>query len=704
MPFPDEALAVDVELKLGGVWTSITDRVKTKSPITITRGRSAEGDEAEPTRCSLTIRNTDGWASPRNPLSPWYGLIGRNTPIRVTVEGGSRFVGEVPEWPVTWDPAGNVEVQIEAAGIMRRLGQGAAPLRSAMTRALLGETSLGIDIFAWWPLEDAPGSRQAAPGIPGQPPLFAVDEVTFTGEPSGGIGGGVTFDANGRLLGRVLGCPPEWAVAVWFDLPADMDASSVSPVVQWTCPGSFALRYWSMFIGSGAAGFPFLEVANANGVVTTAMQVDVDLRGRGPMMAMAEVFMSAGDAIITLYADNGAGGEGFQDTVAATPSAPIVEIGTNADINTEGIQFAGTISHLMVVEDIIGPLVLTEYPAAKGYVGERAADRIARLCDEEGVPVTITGEAADSEPMGAQHPDTLLNLLAECAAADGGTLGEQRDEVGLAYRTRAADYNTTPALSLDYHDQVAHPLHPTDDDRHLRNDYTVERRGGSLARAVLETGPLSVLAPPDGVGIYDESVTLNLAADTQLADQAGWRLHLGTVDEARWPLVKIKLHKHPDLIASATAVDLRSVIEITGLPPWLPPDDVRLIVDGYTEVIEPLRWTLEWNTVPQSPYRVGVLDDAVLGRLDTDGAELAAPAGDDDTSLSVATPSGPLWTTDDAEFPFDVEMGGEVITVTDITGATSPQTFTVTRGVNGVTKSHPAGTAVQLAQPMILSF
>jgi hypothetical protein len=67
----------------------------------------------------------------------------------------------------------------------------------------------------------------------------------------------------------------------------------------------------------------------------------------------------------------------------------------------------------------------------------------------------------------------------------------------------------------------------------------------------------------------------------------------------------------------------------------------------------------------------------------------------------VATTSAttPLWTTAAADFPFDIAIDGERITVTNITGASSPQTFTVQRAINGVTKAHPAGTPVVLFQP-----
>jgi hypothetical protein len=47
-------------------------------------------------------------------------------------------------------------------------------------------------------------------------------------------------------------------------------------------------------------------------------------------------------------------------------------------------------------------------------------------------------------------------------------------------------------------------------------------------------------------------------------------------------------------------------------------------------------------------------------------------------------------------------IGGERMTVTAVTGSSSPQTLTVTRSVNGVVKSHATGVPVVLADPNYL--
>jgi hypothetical protein len=100
------------------------------------------------------------------------------------------------------------------------------------------------------------------------------------------------------------------------------------------------------------------------------------------------------------------------------------------------------------------------------------------------------------------------------------------------------------------------------------------------------------------------------------------------------------------------------------------------------------------------------LDSASLGRADTDGSQLTTAVDATAVSISVTTTSGPVWVDSAAyasEFPFDITMGGEVMSVTAITGTTSPQTFTVTRSVNGVVKDQLAGADIVLSQPMILS-
>jgi len=143
---------------------------------------------------------------------------------------------------------------------------------------------------------------------------------------------------------------------------------------------------------------------------------------------------------------------------------------------------------------------------------------------------------------------------------------------------------------------------------------------------------------------------------------------------------------------------------VSAPPAWLPPDGISQIVQGVTERLGGYIFQIDFCGVPESPYEVLVLDDPVHGRLDTDGCTLHASISSSATSLGADTAAGfPLWTTAAGDFPFDIQMAGERMTVTNITGTSGTQTFTVVRSVNGVVKAQAAGTAFSLFFTPILA-
>lgn len=90
-------------------------------------------------------------------------------------------------------------------------------------------------------------------------------------------------------------------------------------------------------------------------------------------------------------------------------------------------------------------------------------------------------------------------------------------------------------------------------------------------------------------------------------------------------------------------------------------------------------------------------------RIDTDGSRLARSIDPSATTLSVATDRGPRWVDSarqPSEFPFRIQVDGEVMTVTAISGSSSPQTFTVTRSAGS--RAHDSGAPVCLAEPTVL--
>jgi hypothetical protein len=602
-----------------------------------------------------------------------------------------RFSGEVSAWPPRWESELDVTTPIEASGISRRLGQGSSPLQSALRRGMLSDAI--TPPVAYWPCEDGADASRFASAFAGHPPL--------TRNSSGGVTPADWDDAPATTAiptytsGSTRGTVPAYTATnhlrlmVFASFPDTLDTGEHLVMEARTSGTS---RLWRLWINQ--LGQLIIRAYDLDNTQILDSGAGTALLGRSGLLWIYLTQSGANIAWQIGHADADSGQTGVVDaTLTARTFGRAIGVGVGPG-NLQGTA----VGHVVV-------LATAEFWSAEtfaqAWTGEAAIDRMARLAEEEAVPVTVRADGDVGELVGPQRPRRYLDLVREAAAVDLGVLSDRRDALGLHYRARSTLYNQAPALVLDYDAGQAYaPLHPEDDDQATRNDVTVERDGGSSYRAVREDGPLSIQPPPAGVGRYDDSVRLSLHTDTQPQDQAGWRLHLGTIDEPRYPKVRLNLHRSPELIDAAKRLELGDRIAITNPPQWLPPGAIDLIVQGYTETINSVTWDITWTCTPGSAWTVGVMDD---DRADTAGCELDADVDADDTELSVQTTAGPRWTTDPTEFPFDVLLGGEVVTVTAISGTTTSQTMTVTRSVNGISTSHDAGTAVALAQPAIVA-
>jgi hypothetical protein len=110
-----------VEMFLNSAWTDITPYVYYRDMIEITRGQSGEGAQTETSSCRMTLNNRDGRFSPRNPEGAYYGQLGRNTPIRVSIDAAKSYLslpGGASDGATTPDAAalditGDIDIRIE---------------------------------------------------------------------------------------------------------------------------------------------------------------------------------------------------------------------------------------------------------------------------------------------------------------------------------------------------------------------------------------------------------------------------------------------------------------------------------------------------------------------------------------------------------------------------------------------------------------
>ncbi|MFG2650968.1 hypothetical protein [Streptomyces sp. NPDC048436] len=648
MVFPDTALGVRVELHLGGAWLDITGDVYTENPITITCGRPDEGARTDAASCTFVLNNTSGRYSPRNPRSDLYGLLGRNTPVRVSVAPYGptgprlvRFVGEVPGWPVKWGTKHSVSVSVTAAGILRRLGQGAAPLQSAMRREFSNPARTAV--VAYWPLEDGSGATEFASALPGAAPMritsAGIKPAAYTGHEASDV---LPTLGDGAATGITPIYPTTGESALRF-FAAFPDSAPEAEVVLCSFVTTGRISRWSLTLrpdgrlsmyGRNALGVDLVSlITGGNSLLGKKVNIGLDLIESG--------FLTD----YRLY---------YVDLDAYTyEGGPVSEWSGN----TIG-QAVGRITHIGVGggkagEAAVGHVVLANAAAAYsgtgramiGWAGESLSTRLQRIAAEEKIPFTYTGRPnAAGTRLGAQTVAALLDLFQVAADADSGMLHEQRDALALAYRSRATLYTQPPALTLDYAArEVVAPLEPVDDDQAVRNDVTVQRTGGSSARAVCESGPLSVLPPPDGIGRYTDSRTLNLYSDDQCAPYAWWGLHRGTWDEARYPSVSVALHEAPHLAETVAAVDVGDRARILTPPPWLPPGTIELLVEGYTETLGVRTWEITFTCSPGGPWLVATLDDVEYAVVGTDGTELVAAIGEAETTFEATVTAGPAW-------------------------------------------------------------
>jgi hypothetical protein len=619
-----------------------------------------------------------------------------------------RFWGEVPAWPQTWDVTGtDVTAPIEAAGIMRRLGTRAKPLRSALTRAMAGISEGDFVPIAHWPMDGGSGATSFASGFSGQPAATITGSVSPASY-SGFMGSDPLPVLNsGGVVTTVFPTYTDtggWQVQFTFMIPSSGFSNDADMVIIPLKPGGTV----ATLILTWDQGFQDLRFTALNAAgASLGTNFGVGFGGLrqfnvGYMGAISDyTYLGTHYNTFSMYPadDTGIPVLNLDLTPGGTPGVPMLAQGVASSVSS-GWSY-GQVALYTDTGFIATPNIGPNAAAAGGYIGETATDRMIRLCREEGIYLEVTGDTADSAPMGPQTSSKLLDLMFDCADTDLGILYEPRDALGLAYRTRPSLYNQT-GLGLDYAaSQVFAPFAPTEDDQLIVNDATARRPNGSWARVTAEPGPLSTDDPPDGVGTYDEDRTYNVYTDDQLLPIAGWRVHLGSWDEARYPQVHVMLHApgfsaNAMLTAQAAAVDIGDYLSVDNPPANLPPDLIELLAQGYRETHHTYEWDITWNCVPAGPYKVFTLDSSVLGRLSGDQA-LASSVTTSATSWSVATLSGPLLATSG---PFGQQwmVEGELVTVTNVTGGTSPQTATVTRNVNGIPggKTHGSGAACNL--------
>lgn len=670
-----QKVPIKVEIYVLGGWVTVTSRGRGVSDVEITRSQSPGAIQPETDTMRCTLGNLDGWLTEDNGLSPWWPDIGRGCKIRLSLTGilgsdAQRFQGQIDMMVARYPGGTDSVMDITAIGTWGVLVQSAEPLAGAVARLILADTT---DLVHYWHMYDAENTIGFAPVLAsGKPMVFEV-------------AAGIYEAPAWRTVTQPPGGGPDNAARLNESLTYTPDLTVAAP---WSV--SFAIRRPDDFVDGSPIAAVYFLLDGSQTIVSITGPTGVDATGEASWWHYYVTGTQVGaDAVLSLWRNG-------EPRTGATYAGQ-----TMGDLTRFSAASSACDDDYSMAEVAIYSNASVDYEAhsdaLQAWVGERADVRIQRLCDEEGVDIEITGTSTVT--MGPQSADTLPNLLEECALADQGLLGDGGTDGALTYVCNSSLYNAAAAVAVTRGALVPSTA-PRWDRQDITNDVTSQLPDGSSYRVTDEDHVTRTNAR------IKRNPTVNLETAADLAFDAQWRLYLGTLPGPRYPRWGINLRNTDGAKLASTILAAvpgsRITVADTALPATHPAGGMDQLILGWTERLDADVWEWEPHTRPWA-HDVDVYGpDADGGLWQTDVSSIDTPGGVSSTatSWSVAT-TGSLWGTTAAYptgFPVLIKAGGLTYRCTAITGATSPQTFTVTRLGTGLDKSHAAGTRVTVAK------
>lgn len=615
------------------------------------------------------------------------------------------FIASISPQPV--DPSLNlITTEIEAAGVLRQIMQGEDPLDSTLRRSIPEQDG----VVAYWPLEDDTSSTEFASALAGYPPMRVLD-----GTPS--FAAFSDLDASKPLpyANKAIwkGEIPSYAftgdiqVRFFMKLPATGSVDGKIICRFFTAePGAW---FWELLYHTGG-DLELRVMTTETAVVYTTGTLNLDLDG---VLCRVSIELSevGSDVAWKVYAlpVGSTGTTVYNSTMAGIGLRAV----NSLLLNQSWLAVADRLDqcvfgHVTVQSEITSIFDVLEETNA--YEGERTFTRLGRLGRENGFTADVQPGPQAHLYMGPQRPANLQSNIRECIEVGNGFVYEARGDSALMYREVTSVYSRDFALTLSL-SQLVPPWRPTIDDRDSRNRWTVSRVDGSSATAEQSTGRRSTLPPGEGgIGPYASSDSLNTQTDASLADQASFRVSIGTVTEPRYPDVVVE-RARPEVLQDATAstrlLDVRpgDRIEITGTAPVYLYDTVRVLMTGWTEELSRFRHTFTFPAVPAAPYDAWKIESTEYGRLDASASTVDISVDTTATALTVVS-GVDWWTSDAGDLPIPIRVDGEVMSATAVTNPT-PSLIAVGTAAHAdnatVTPGLPGGTTTTKDVLLILA-
>lgn len=690
------ALNIVGELFIDGAWTSKAG-YSDRGGWTFETGPDVE-TSYRPSKIGVTWANDDQEMDPSNPSSSLYGKIGRNTKVRLRVNSLTLTQAEASQWEpestVEYTPTNNrgaAWVSMTAEGLFRRLGKWTDTLQSVMTRYITGAPGL----ILWAPLEEPAGATRPSQGIGNAPTPIATGTFSFGEDgPFGaasalkmGTGGYIDISTKGSSSGN-------WTVSFAMKLPVVPVSGIGYPVLSILDSG---VRQWDLNFNSGSITLDvnsFLGGNHLNWIVSygtppnrwTWYTLTVTTSGSTVSVNLATYAQS--DAV-GFFA-----GTSFTSSFGAGRVLKLFCSQNSA--NNDALYSHWTVqpSNSVYLQGLNANRIFNSYP------NELAGARFVRLLQEQGLTAYVGGDGAKMMPLGPQRTGTLLDLLSECVSSEGGIVYDEPLDIALTMRSREDISARTPALALTA-SQVKYPLKKVIDDSGLANVVTVSNADGSMAVASLDSGPISQLAPPNGIGLVKFDLDINMGNVGGLQNRAGYELAKRSSDRPRYRQLKVDLFANPTLANTVTGMRPGDWISVAGIAP----DTIYLRAISWTRSGDAVRDEVTFNCLPAEPMQIAVIDNAAH-RTDSSSTVLNAAITSTATTVVLKT-ANPVEVWDTAG-GYDLMIAGERIGVPaagmGAASGTAPnilQTITgAVRSKNGVVKAQVINAEVHVADPV----
>lgn len=686
-----------IELQLGGVWTDITTSVRHQN-ITITRGTRDGSPKPNPAKATLKLNNTGDQFNPSNPTGPYFGLLKRNTPIRIscasTVINPERFTGEVYAFEPRWNETlSDRWVDIEAAGALRRIINRKRVARSYYRTWLNTRTTTPIPRY-FWPLEEGSAAISAQPDIGGS--AGTLKEAFPDGQ---GWGKAAMTDwlADGVALNNLnemyFPCDMRGSTAASWEVSVLLSFDNDKGLSTGIIDCGTVQYFWAMSTDTvtdpdNPTGGLTVYIFKA-GELVTFRSIDPDislpLKDVGPIWMTIRTWQDGTTA--RTYAAWGAVSASATPTinamtartgVAAMEWPRSVSVAAALDLLNRNERGYVGYSCLSVSEAQAGSGGLTtSFSATRGAPAEFTTTRFERLCAEQGINSAMNG--LGSTRLGRQYLQPFEDHLAEIVASSGhsaiveGRADNRLELLGTGVHRGTIDYS-----------EIVPALEPTEDDQLTANIVNLDNSHDTEITLTKPTGAMSVA----DIGPFDTKMATNNSISAQAVSLAGLRLALGTWEGPRFSEVTVSARSQPAEYSKYRLINVGDFFTLTGLEPVGYHDTLIVKVTGTREVLSHVDHRFTFTVRPgELDYRLWT-----VGTNRVDLASSTVAVGGSGGSITVNVPGAPWSTT---AVPYDVMVAGERMTVT---AAAAPvggtQVLTVTRAVNGVVKSAPVGAAV----------